>query len=51
MQIITSLTLITLSIANYINLPKYSFYYELRETNTELILYKVFIPIILIMKN
>ncbi|MCD2335621.1 hypothetical protein [Bacillus cereus] len=42
MQIITSLTLITLSIANYINLPKYSFYYELRETNTELILYKVF---------
>ncbi|WP_240514739.1 MULTISPECIES: hypothetical protein [Bacillus] len=42
MQVITSLTLITLSIANYINLPKYSFYYELRETNTELILYKVF---------
>ncbi|RVU62979.1 hypothetical protein BM74_17600 [Bacillus thuringiensis] len=42
MQIITSLTLITLSIANYINLPKYSFYYELRKTNTELILYKVF---------
>ncbi|MGW6183104.1 hypothetical protein ACWFQH_19600, partial [Bacillus mycoides] len=42
MQVITSLTLITLSIANYINLPKYSFYYELRETNTELSLYKVF---------
>ncbi|PFO84469.1 hypothetical protein [Bacillus cereus] len=42
MQVITSLTLITLSIANYINLPKYSFYYELYETNTELILYKVF---------
>ncbi|HDR8105515.1 hypothetical protein OB994_24195 [Bacillus cereus] len=42
MQVITSLTLITLSIANYINLPKYSFYYELRETNTGLILYKVF---------
>ncbi|HFJ9403527.1 TPA: hypothetical protein ACGW3F_002549 [Bacillus paranthracis] len=42
MQVITSLTLITLSIANYINLPKYSFYYELREINTELILYKVF---------
>ncbi|AJH82051.1 hypothetical protein FOC88_21265 [Bacillus thuringiensis] len=42
MQVITSLTLITLSIANYINLPKYSFYYELRKTNTELILYKVF---------
>lgn len=42
MQIIISLTLITLSIANYINLPKYSYYYELRYINKELNLYKVF---------